>query len=82
MSKRRHVGDVVLLDDEDGTGPYLGRIDARGAERGDYCPLTTHDDDHDPDCAEWPNVAVLGKAGRPTGAMIYHVPECRMADPE
>lgn len=82
MSKRRHVGDVVVLDDEDGTGPYLGRIDALGAERGDTCPHCFLEPDHDQSCSEWPNVQVLDQNRQPTGEWVHHVPECQMADPK
>lgn len=80
MGKRRQVGDVVLLDDEDGTEPYLGRIHALGADRGDRCPHCSLDPSHDPACAEWPNVQVLDTSHRPTGEWVHHVPECQMAD--
>lgn len=56
MSKRRNVGDIVQLDDHDGSAPYLGCIDAQGAERGDLCPLSVSDPNHDQQCAEWPVV--------------------------
>lgn len=82
MSKRRHVGEVVVLDDEDGTAPYFARIDGLGAERGDRCPHCTLEADHDQACAEWPNVQVLDQNRKPTGEWVHHVPECQMADPE
>lgn len=82
MSKRRHIGNVVVLNDEDGTAPYLGRIDALGAERGDICPHRFLEPDHDQACTEWPNVQVLDQNLQPTGEWVYHVPECQMADPK
>lgn len=82
MSKRRQIGDVVLLDDEDGTPKYLARIDALGADHRDRCPHSMLDADHDQDCAEWPNMQVLDQNHLPTGDWVHHVPECQMADPE
>jgi hypothetical protein len=77
MSKRHHIGDVVLLyDDEEGT--YLGRLDALGAERDDQCPQAMLHDSHDQACKEWPNVELLDEQGHRTGRWIYHVPECHM----
>ncbi|MEJ6003759.1 hypothetical protein [Paucibacter soli] len=81
MSKRRSVGDVVQLDDEDGTAPYLVRIDAQGAERGDRCPHAALDSHHDQQCAEWPVVVVLDEQKQATRERVFHVPECQMADP-
>lgn len=81
MSKRRNVGDIVQLDDHDGSAPYLGCIDAQGAERGDLCPLSVSDPSHDQQCAEWPVVNVLDEHQQATGERVFHVPECRMADP-
>lgn len=81
MSKRRQVGEIVVLDDEDGTAPYLGRIDALGADRGDRCLHCSLDPGHDQACTEWPNVQVLNKNRQPTGEWVHHVPECQMADP-
>ncbi len=79
MIKRRGVGDIVQLDSEDGTGPYLVRIDAQGAERGDLCHLAW-DASHDQQCAEWPVVLVLDANKQATGERIFHVSECRMSD--
>lgn len=81
MSKRRNVGDVVQLDDNDGSAPYLGRIDAQGSDRGDRCPKSAFDPNHDQQCAEWPVVNVLDGAGQATGERVFHVAECQMADP-
>ena len=81
MSKRRKVDDVVQLDDEDGTPPYLGRVDGQGAERGDVCPHAAHDPTHDQQCAEWPVILVLDEHGQPAGERVFHVPESPMADP-
>lgn len=78
MSIRRTMGEVALLDDEDGSPPYLGRIVAhsRGA-KPDACVR----DCGDPQCREWPVVEVVNAPGESTGEMIFHVPECRMATP-
>lgn len=81
MSKRRHIGDVVQLIDEDASAPYRCRIDAQGAERGDQCHLCAADANHDQKCAEWPVVNVLDDHNQATGERVFHVPECRMADP-
>lgn len=81
MIKRRKVGDIVKLDDPDGTGPYLGCIDAQGAERGDQCPRCCADVSHDQQCAEWPVVNVLDEHKQPTGGRVFHVAECQMSDP-
>ena len=81
MGKRRNVGDIVQLSDEDGSGPYLGRIDSQGAQRGDLCPLAAHDPSHDQQCAEWPVVNVLDEHKQATGEQVFHVAECQMADP-
>jgi hypothetical protein len=67
MSKRRKVGDVVVLDDDDETAPYLGCIDALDAERGGTCPHRLLEPGHDQTCAEWPNVQLLDQSGQPTG---------------
>lgn len=74
MSKRRYVGDVVLLHDEE-EGPYLGRIDALGAEPRNECDRRFLDPAHDQNCREWPNVEILDAEGRPTGQWGYHVCE-------
>lgn len=79
MSKRRHVEEVVQLNDNEG-GPYLGRIDALGAERRDECPQCSFDPAHDQQCREWPNVEILDGNQQPTGKYVYHVAECEMTD--
>lgn len=79
MSKRRNVGDIVVLQDNE-DGPYLGRIDALGADRKDECPKCCDDPTHDPHCREWPNVEVMDAEGKPTGHYVYHVTECEMSD--
>lgn len=71
----------MQLDDEDGTPPYLGLIDAQGAERGDLCPDSVFDPGHDQQCAEWSVIRVLDEHGQPTGERVFHVPECHMVDP-
>ncbi len=78
MSKRRAIGDIVLMDDDEGRGPYRGRIvlplDGRAS---DPCPGHMC---NDRDCQEWRIVEVLDSAGQPTGERVHHVPECHMAD--
>jgi hypothetical protein len=79
MSKRRQIGEVIRLDDEDEGEPYLGLIDTRV---GDPCPLCVADPGHDPKCSEWPVVVVLDAHKQATGARVFHVCESRMSDPE
>lgn len=81
MSKRRKIGDIVVLDDEDGAPPYLGRIDALGAEPVEPCPHRFLEAGHDPDCIEWANIQVLDQNLQPTGEWEHHVPECQLDDP-
>jgi hypothetical protein len=80
MSKRRGVGEVVLLRDDE-EGPYLGRIDALDSERRYECLRCSFDVTHAHDCREWPNVEVLNDKRQPTGQFVYHVTECEMSDP-
>ena len=80
MSIRRKVGDVVLIKTED--EEFRGRIDERGAERQDECPLCFLEPHHDQKCREWPNVAVLDGEHKATRKWAYHVAECRMFDLE
>lgn len=80
MSKRRSVGDVIRLDDGDGSGPYFGRFNILGAGRNDDCPQCYMDPTHDQACNEWPNVEVLDRFRKPTGDWVYHVAECNMQD--
>jgi hypothetical protein len=76
MSKRRAIGDVVQLDDEEGDGPYLARVVcSAGATMADDCQKCD-----DPACREWRKLAVLDRARQPTGEHAYHVSECRMAN--
>lgn len=76
MSKRRKVGEVVRLDDED-EGPYLARIVLPKDSRGpDECPGLCSDRK----CQEWPIVVILDERGEATGTGVYHVPECHMQD--
>jgi hypothetical protein len=79
MSKRRQVGDVVVVQDAD-EGPYLCRIDALGSEPRNGC-LRCLDINHDQCCREWPNLEILDPDGRSTGEWACHVTECEMQDP-
>ena len=81
MSKRRNVGDIVLLNDGDGEADYMGRISPQGADRpSDECPHVFLDSGHDPLCREWPVVDLIDENLNPTGGHVYHVAECRMRD--
>jgi hypothetical protein len=81
VSKRRAIGDVVQIDDDEGGGPYLARIVQSGCEHlvddymADDCPVCD-----DRACKEWRKLAVLDAARQPTGEHVYHVSECCMAD--
>lgn len=74
MSVRRHVGDVVLLTDDDGT-KYKARIVAHGrGTEPDECVRRCGD----PACGEWPVVEVVDDDHKPTGERVFHVCECEM----
>lgn len=80
MSKRRSVGDIVRIHDDE-EGFYLGRISARGEATRHECPQMYLDSKHDRECREWPNIEVLDSNEKPTGQFAYHISECEMSDP-
>lgn len=78
MSKRRNIGDTVIKRENAGfTGKRLRvRIEQiPRPEYPDYCML----DCDDPECREYPDLAVLDDSGNVTG-YCYHVSECEMED--
>lgn len=81
IHKRRKVGDIVLIIDDEEDEYYLVRIEERGAEFADICPQYYFDENHDPNCREWRNTSVVDGKGEPTGEHCYHVSECSMRDP-
>jgi len=79
MSKRRHVGDIVLKKANAG---FVGQslvvklldIDLEMGPT-DYCFLKCGD----PDCKEWTNAMVMD-GERETGSYCCHISECEMED--
>lgn len=73
--KRRNVGQLVRLEDDDPDG-YNGvyQIAVGRGEPTDcvYCG--------NPLCNEWPTLVELTPEGTQTGDYAYHVSECRMLD--
>jgi hypothetical protein len=77
MSKRRVVGEVVWVQDDDGEPPYRVTLNPTADSADpDYCMYECGD----PDCREWRIAEVLDDDGHLTGQRIHHVAECHMSD--
>lgn len=81
MSKRRSVGDIVQIQNDEGR-----LVSARilGQDRGesfDDCARSFMGQCDDESCKEWLTLAILDNQRRPTGEHTYHISECEMKDP-
>lgn len=77
MSKRRKIGDLVLVKAYAGFllgGPTLCVIpDVPEHAEEKYCPCFLCEEEH---CREWQTLNIVG-----TNRCLYHVSECEMEDP-